>query len=212
MRRIAFLCALLLAVSHPVYAQANDVQVALASMDKLATGLRTLSFRFRLLTVEGQNAKETHRGIVRVVGLEGGDYEALVEIERPAGQRIYYRGRQLLIVDAVNKETNEMELEEYAALVSPLKLLMLGTAGTRVAAAYDITAGRSENIGSVTATKLELRPKAPEVRGYMEKVELWVPVKGGFPVRLELMLSGLMRFEFSDVKVNPKLPVSLRPK
>ena len=211
MRHIALLAVLLLAVTHSVYPQVNDVQTALASMDKLAVGLKTLSFRFRLSSVDGQNVKETHRGIVRVAGLESGDYEALVEVERPAGGRFYYKGLELLILDSATKEKNTMALQEYAALVSLFKPLMLGTAGKRVADVYDITATGSETIGGVAATKLELRPKSAEARSQVEKVDLWVPAKGGFPLRLEMMFSSMMRFEFSDVAVNPKLPDRLRP-
>ena len=210
MRLIALLAGLLLAVTHPVSPQANDVQTALASMDKLAVGLKTLSFQFRLSTVDGQNAKETHRGIVRVAGLDGGDYEALVEVEQPPGQRFYYRGLEILVLDGATKET--LPLKEYSALVSSFKPLMLGTAGKRLADAYDITAAGSETIGGAAATKLELRPKSAETGSQVEKVDLWVPAKGGFPLRLELAFSSMMRFDFSEVAVNPKLPGSLRPK
>jgi outer membrane lipoprotein-sorting protein len=101
---------------------------------------------------------------------------------------------------------NIYDLGDMGDVVDQFLLLGFGTSGRNLVRDYQVKVSGEEELGSVATTRLELVPKARQVRERFTHAELWVANNGGYPVRQKFHTSdGTVTLTYSDVEINPGL-------
>lgn len=203
------LAQILLAAALPLSAEtAPDV---LARMDAEAPAFHQITAKLKKTeftevlndtTVEAGNfwLRRTNRGIVmrtefttpknqRAVGVEGNRAE------------IYYPNINTVQI---------YDLGKFGSLVDQFLVLGFGNSGKEIGKSYTVTLGGEETVGGQKTSRLELIPRSEKVRGQFDRIELWIPLKAGHPVqqRLNQPNGNYYLFTYTDIKLNPSLPVA----
>jgi outer membrane lipoprotein-sorting protein len=106
-----------------------------------------------------------------------------------------------------NNLIQEYDISNYRELAQTFMLLGFGMTGRQLAASFEITGLRSESISGQKATHLDLRPKAPDVRKQVSRIELWISDELGCAIQQKFHYpdTSYKLVTFTNLKLNPKL-------
>jgi outer membrane lipoprotein-sorting protein len=116
-------------------------------------------------------------------------------------------------VEVYNPKINSIQpysLRNYRDIVQQLMLLGFGMAGSDLASKYEIENLGVETIEGQDSTHLDLVPKSSEVLKQLKRVEVWMSVASGYPIRQKFYQGGgdYRLVTYSGVKINPNVPWS----
>lgn len=211
MNRFALLRALpavLLISAEGSAASASDV---LARLDAAAPSFRGATARLRRQSYTAVIKDTTEEsGTMALLKGKGKDLRMLIEFQKPDARTVAVAGRKAEIFYPKITTVQEYDLGKYGKLVDQFLLLGFGTPGKELTRSYSVTMTGEETIGGKKTTRLELTPKAADVRTQLAKVELWVPDGSAYPIQQKFhQPSGdYTLVTYSDVQVNPTLTAS----
>jgi len=202
---------LILALAAPLRADSlNDV---LTRMDQAARTFKSLladvkrtdySDLFSETNVEEGTFKMLKRARTGVV--------LLAEFTGRDNRKLRISENKLEIYHPKANSEDVYNTRKFTKSADELLLVGFGTSRADLERKYNISLGGSETIGSVKATRIDLKPKSAEEKNFFNTIQLWIPEDKGNPIQ-EKVLSGKESkdynlLQFSNVKVNPALPDS----
>jgi outer membrane lipoprotein-sorting protein len=162
---------------------AESASAVLDRLDQSARGFRNVMadvVRVTHTAIINDNSEESgHMKMIR----SGSGVQVLIEFTRPDAKVYVFRDKKAEVYYPKIQTIHEYDLGKSKSLVEQFLLLGFGTSGKDLSKSYMVTAGGEDSINGAKATRLELAPKSAKVKEYFSKVELWIPLDAGYPVR-----------------------------
>jgi outer membrane lipoprotein-sorting protein len=198
-------------------ASPGTLQQVIERMDKAAAEFKSMRAHVTYVThtdILNEDNTETGTAVMKKVRL--GEVQGLVDFVTPDKKTITFEKRRVQVYFPKIKTLQIFELDKYGEQVDKFVMIGFGNSGTELAKDYDMTVLGSEAVNGVPAIRVQLMPKAADVRQYVTKVELWIPEEGDpYPLRERISQpSNDYRIaSYSDLKINPPLKADeLQPK
>jgi len=200
-----FVVCLILAGAVPLAAAGGNVQEILARMDRAANDFKSMTAQVTYVThTDILNENDTERGNVTMKKVLPGELQGKVEFTSPDPKVITFEKRRAQEYLPKIKTLQIFDLAKYGEQLDMLLGIGFGTSGTELAKGYDVKVLETEN-GSV---HMQLIPRAPDMKQYVQKLELWIPADGDpYPSREKIVEpSGDYRLvTYEGLKINPPL-------
>ena len=131
------------------------------------------------------NDRSTSTGSILVRG-----DKMLLEMKAPDPRTILRTGDSLYIYTPGLRRVEEYNLGKRRALLDQFLLLGFGTEGKELRKGYLITLMGEDKLDDRKTVKLELTPKADEVRNQISKIEIWLDESNWLAVQQEFYEAG----------------------
>lgn len=164
-------------------AKADDAQAVLRQMDAASARFKSTEADFKWDLYE-RVVRETTSQVGRIYFMRAGTTTEMgAVIEPPQAKTLEYRGGMLRIFDPGANHVMQLKAGANQSQFESFLTLGFGGSGKDLEKAWTITAQGTEAISdggqSVTTTKLDLVPKADNVRNMFTHVLIWVdPARG----------------------------------
>lgn len=204
------LTGIALLLSLPLLLSAGTLRGVLARMDASAASFRSVKANISKTTFTAVIAdKSTETGVIWMArwGKKARDVRMRLAISAPDKKSVVFEGKKAKIYYPNIKTVDVYDLGKQRALVDQFLLLGFGTPGKMLAKDYRVKLAGEETVAGVKTGHLELTPKSKKTRKHLVKVELWIALTGGYPVRQKFYWPSedTTTITYSDVKLNPKL-------
>ena len=187
---------------------AETLAAVQARMDKSAAAFQTLTAKVKKTSytaVIKDTASENGTFILKK--MKGGDVRVRMEIEKPDPRSVALSRKKYEVFLPKINTVQEYDLSHYGKLVDQFLLLGFGTPVKDLTKSYEMAVTGTDTIEGQPATRVELRPRAADVREHLKLVQIWIPLNDGNPIQQKfLQPSGdFVQSTYSEVKVNPLL-------
>jgi outer membrane lipoprotein-sorting protein len=118
------------------------------------------------------------------------DSKMRIDVTSPDSRTILRNGDRLFIYTPRTRRVEEYDLGEHRALLDQFLLLGFGTSANNLRSNYLITLGAEETLGSQRVVRLELIPKADDVRKEISRIELWLDQATWLPAQQKFHETG----------------------
>jgi outer membrane lipoprotein-sorting protein len=179
-----------------------------ARMDKSAAAFQTLTAKVKKLSFTAViKDTATENGTFLLKKMKGGDVRVRMEIEKPDPRSVALSRKKYEVFLPKINTVQEYDLSHYGKLVDQFLLLGFGTPVKDLTKSYEMAVTGTDMIEGQQATRVELRPRASDVREHLKLVQIWIPLNDGNPIQQKfLQPSGdFVQSTYNDVKVNPLL-------
>jgi outer membrane lipoprotein-sorting protein len=189
-----------------VSANASDnLQQILARMDKAAGSFESMTAQVTYVThTQVLNEDDRQSGSVIMKKVQAGEVQGKVDFTAPDRRVVTIQKHRLQEYLPKINTLQIYDLAKHGEQLDKLILIGFGTSGSELAKDYDVTVAGTEN-GEI---RLELTPKSPDARQYVQKLDLWIPAQGDpYPAREKVFepSGDYFRVEYTDLKINPPL-------
>lgn len=199
-----FLTALTAANENP--------QEIVARMNQAASEFKSMTAHVTYIThTDVLNEDTTETGGVIMKKVHASDVQARIDYTAPDVKSVTVDMRQLRVYYPKIKTLQVYDLAKHGEQFDQFIMIGFGTSGTVLAKNYEMKVLGTEPLKSqpgVTARRLQLTPKAGEVKQYVNTVELWIPEQGD-PYPLEEKVTqrngDYWLVTYSGLKINPPL-------
>lgn len=185
------------------------------TLESVSHELDQASKEFRSLSADVQRTKVTV--VVDDHSTESGTMEVRrddkmrIDLTSPDPRTILRDGDHLYIYNPKIHNVEEYDLSKHRALVEEFLLLGFGTSGDSLKKSYVITMQGEETLGTEKVVKLELTPRAEDVRAQISKIELWISEATWLPAQQQFFETGSGDYfiiRYTNVVRNVRLPDS----
>ena len=204
------MCALWLVVSTaPTWATAQDLQSVLAKLDQSAARFRSAQANFTWTTfnsvVNDFSDKQTGKIYFQ---RSGSETKMAADLNPPDAEQVIFSGGKVEIykpklgtVDVYDAGAHREEFETFL-------VLGFGSSGTEMSKSFDMKYEGEEKIDGVDTVKLELTPKAENIKTHFPQIMLWIDLSRGVSVQQKLMEpNGDYRLaSYSNIQLGQKIP------
>lgn len=201
---VAFVFAI---CSPALTVRAETVEAVLARMDRAAVSFRDMTAQFK---------KSTFTAVLNDTSEESGavwlkrsrrSVAMRTEIGQPEPRSIGLEDNNGEIYYPKINTVQIYDLGKERGLVDQFLLLGFGSSGKELARSYTVKVAGEEVVEGRETARLELFPKSAKVLEQIKKVELWIPLDAGYPVRQRILQPGgdFYLISYSDIKINPNL-------
>ena len=204
-----FVVCLMLAGPMVLTAANDTLQQVLTRMDKAANDFKSMTAQVNWIThteVLSENDKET--GSVTMKKVQPGEVQALVDFTSPDRKTVTFEKRKYQEYLPKLKTVQIFDLTKQGEQIDKFIMIGFGTSGMELAKDYDVSMLGTANVSGQTSIHLQLIPKAPDARQYVQKLELWIPEQGDpYPLQEKIFepSGDYRRVTYSDLKINPPL-------
>jgi outer membrane lipoprotein-sorting protein len=204
-----FVVCLILAAPAASPAAADSPQQVLARMDKAASEFKSMTSQVTYVThTDVLNDDSTETGTVTMRKVQPGEVQGKVEFTAPDRKTVTIEKRRVQEYFPKINTLQVFDLDKHGEQLDKFFMIGFGTSGMELAKDYDVSVLRTESMNGQSAIHLQLIPKVPEARQYVQKLELWIPEQGDpYPLREKIFEpSGDYRLvTYSGLKINPPL-------
>jgi outer membrane lipoprotein-sorting protein len=204
-----FVVCLMLAVPSTLAAADDMVQQILARMDKAAGEFKAMTAQVTHLEhTDVLNEDTTESGTVTMKKVQPGEVLERVDFTVPDRKTITFEKRHVQEYLPKINTLQVYDLDKHGEQLDRFLMIGFGISGTELAKDYDVTVLGTESIKGQSAIRLQLNPRATEVRQYVQKIELWIPEQGDpYPLREKIFEPShdYRLVTYSDLKINPLL-------
>jgi outer membrane lipoprotein-sorting protein len=164
------------------------------TLDDIFKHLDREAGQFKTLTADVERTKVTV--VVNDRAVESGqmavrrDGKMRIDLTSPDPRTILRDGDHLYIYNPKIHQVEEYDLGKHRALVDQFLLLGFGTSAEELKNSYTISLQSEETIDGAKTARLELTPKAEDVRGQVSKIELWISQNNWLPVQQQFYETG----------------------
>jgi outer membrane lipoprotein-sorting protein len=200
--------ALLLAVPGIAFAQ-NDLESVLSKMDQAAAHFQSAEANFTWTTFNSVVNEADRPQIGKIYFRRTGkETEMQAEIGPPDAEQVLYSGGKIQIyrprmdiVDVYDAGAHREEAETFL-------VLGFGSSGEEMRKSFDVKYDGMEKVDAVNAAKLDLVPKAENIKRHFSQIILWIDPSTGVSVQQKLIEgNGDYRLaKYSDIRLNKKIP------
>ena len=159
----------------------------LKQFDRVAGDFRSLTAdveRTKVTVVVNDRSTESGQILVRR------DDKMRIDLTLPDPQTILRDGDHFYIYKPKIRQVEEYDLGKHRALVDEFLLLGFGTSGQDLKKSYLVTLQGEETLDGAKVVRLELTPKADDVRNEIAKIELWVDEATWLPAQQQFYENG----------------------
>src|ERR1700722_886074 len=182
-----FVVCLLLA--GPATLAAESLQQVLARMDKAAGEFKSMTARVTYVThTDVLNDNSTESGAVTMRKVQPGEVQGKVDFTAPDMKTVTIEKRRVQEYFPKIKTLQVFDLDKHGEQLDKFFMIGFGTSGIELAKDYDVSVLGTADVNSQAAVHLQLIPKSPEARRYVQKLELWIPDQGDpYPLREKIL-------------------------
>jgi outer membrane lipoprotein-sorting protein len=187
----------------------TDLETVLAKMDQTAAHFQTAQADFTWTTfnsvVNEADRPQTGKIYFRRNGKET---EMQADIAAPDSEQILYSRGKIQIykerIDTVDVYDTGAHREEAEAFL----VLGFGSSGEEMRNSFEVKYDGTESVDGVAAQKLELTPKAENIKNRFPQIILWIDATNGVSVQQKLIeTNGDYRVaKYSAIRLNQKIP------
>ncbi len=189
-----------------VYGQ--TVQDILARMDKAAPEFHAISADVQMVTYTAILSDTTkENGTLQMQRLKSGEVRAVIHFTGTDARDMAFFGKTVRIYYPKLNQYQDYDLGRNSNVLNQYLLLGFGSSGKDLAQNYNVTLEGPENVAGKDTSKLLLIPKDSKVAEHLQKVEMWMPAEGAYPVRQQFYEpSGNWRqATYTNVQLNPPI-------
>jgi outer membrane lipoprotein-sorting protein len=182
------------------------------TLESISRELDRASKEFRSLSADVDRTKVTV--VVNDRSTESGKMEVRkddkmrIDLTSPDPRTILRDGDHLYIYNPKIHRVEEYDLSKHRALVEQFLLLGFGTSGESLKKSYVITLQGEETLGTEKVVRMELTPRADDVRGQISKIDLWIDEGTWLPAQQQFFETGSGDYfiiRYTNVSRNVKL-------
>lgn len=194
---------------------AQNLDAVLARLDATAPGFHGLEADVQMLTYTSViDDRTTETGHLQMQKLKPEDLRAVIAFKGANQARtLALMGKKITIYYPVLNSYQTVSLGDKGQLANQLLLLGFGSSGSELAENYDVRLAGSEVVQGQDTDKLELTPRDKSVREHLAKVDLWIPVKAGYPVQQQFFdppsTGNWRKVTYSNINLQPTLKGTL---
>jgi outer membrane lipoprotein-sorting protein len=192
-----------------IAAASDSLQQVLTRMDKAANEFKSMTARVTYVThTDVLNENDTESGAVTMKKVRPNEVQGKVDFTAPDQKTITIEKRRVQEYLPKLKTVEVFDLDKHGEQLDQFFMIGFGTSGMELAKDYDVTVLETENVNGQPAIHLQLNPKSPEARQYVQRLELWIPDQGDpYPLREKIIEPSrdYRLVTYSDLKINPPL-------
>jgi len=200
-----------LAVALAVAASAQETPSAL---NKVLTEMDSAAAKFRSAEAAFQwdqfqkvvEETDTQKGKI-YFRRAGDDMQMAADITQPDPKYVLYTDGKVQWYQPGIDQVTVYDAGKSRQDVGAFLLLGFGGGGHELLKSYDVKYLGTEKLGGVNTVKLDLTPKAPNIRNHVEHIVLWVDPDLGVSVQQKLFQPGgdYRLAKYSDIRINQKI-------
>ena len=186
---------------------AQDLQSALASMDRAAANFRSAQCDF--VSDQYQKVVDDHdlqKGTM-YFRRQGTDVDMAADITSPDKKYVLFTGTLLSVYQPSIDQVTQYNPGKNKADFESFMVLGFGGSGRDLSKLFDVKYSGSEQVQGVNAAKLELTPKSQRVRNMFSTITLWIDPARGVSVqqRYDEPSGDYKLTKFSNIEINRKI-------
>ena len=211
-RTVAASFALAACFAASRFGAAQDLTAVLAKMDQTAAKFHTAQADFNWTTFNSvvNEVDGTQTGSI-FFERNGSEVRMAATINPPDSEQVVFSEGKIQIykpkmatVDVYDAGTHREEFETF---------LVLGflSSGADMNKSFDVKYGGQEKVDSIEAAKLELTPKAENVKNHFPEIILWINPENGISVQQKLIeINGDYRLaKYSNIQLGRKIQANV---
>jgi outer membrane lipoprotein-sorting protein len=134
----------------------------------------------------------------------------IVQFNAPDERTVHFSGHTVEIYYPKAKQVQVYDAGKDSAKLEQFVLIAFGVSASELQSSYDIKLAGAETIDATPVSRLELRPKSPEVKKMATLIELWIPEGKSTAIKEKVTepSKNYVQSVYSDIKQNPPLPDS----
>jgi outer membrane lipoprotein-sorting protein len=187
----------------------DDLKPVLTRMDKAANDFKSMTAQVTYVThTDVLNDDSTESGTVTMKKVQPGEVQGRVDFTAPDRKTVTIEKRRVQEYFPKINTLQIFDLDKHGEQLDKFFMIGFGTSGTELAASYAMSVLGREKVNGQSTVHLQLMPKAPEARQYVQKLELWIPADGDpYPLREKIVEpSGDYRLvSYTALTINPPL-------
>jgi len=189
-------------------AQAQNLEAALASMDKAAAGFRTAQCDFAWDQYQRVVDEHDYQKGTMYFRRQGDEVQMAADITSPIRKYVRFTGDRISVYEPKIDQLTEYDPGKNKADFESYLVLGFGGSGHDLTKSFDLNYAGMEQVQGVNAAKLELTPKSQKVRSMFSTITLWIDPARGVSVQQKFLEpSGDYRLaKYSDIQLNKKIP------
>ena len=192
----------------PATRETDPLDRVLHSMDENAAKFRTAQADFVWKTYNSVvgDITETDKGKI-YFRRSGSNLQMSARFTEPPSKQVVFTGGTVQILQP-GGQVDEYDTAAHREEVETFLVLGFGSGGHDLRKSFDLKDLGQEKIDNIETEKLELVPKAANVRTHVPKVVLWIDPARGLSVQQQIFeQSGDYRLaEYSSIELNQKVP------
>lgn len=200
--------SLLFCASAALLAAPLSLPDLLAKLDQNAASFRSMSAKLERVdytAVLKDASKEV--GEILLLKRKPGQVEMRIDFSSPDVKQISYADKKIQNYLPKINTVQIVDVGKIDALISQGILIGFGTTAKELQKAYTLKLLGEESINGKAATKVELTPKGDSPLMKLKKIEVWLAIADGYPLRQKLyQASGdYNQATYTDLKINPSI-------
>ena len=154
------------------------------------------------------NETDTQKGRVYYRRTGKGDTQMSANIQSPDQKYLVFADGKVRIYQPKIQQVNEYDAGKNREQFQSFLVLGFGGRGHDLPKQFDVTFGGSETVDGVKTAKLELVPKAPNVKNMFNQIVIWIDPGRGLSLKQQFFEpSGDYRIaNYSNIKLNGRVP------
>src|SRR5580765_1615018 len=189
---------------------------AAAALESVLTQMDSASAQFRNAEADFVwdqyqkvvNETDTQKGKVYYRRTGKGDTQMSANIQSPDQKFLVVADGKVRIYQPKIQQVNEYDTGKNRDQFQSFLVLGFGGRGHDLPKQFDVTFGGYENVDGVKTAKLELVPKAPNVKNMFNQIVIWIDPGRGLSLKQQFFEpSGDYRIaNYSSIKLNGRVP------
>jgi len=137
----------------------------------------------------------------------GDDTQMVADITQPDPKYVLYSGGKVQWYQPRIDQVTVIDASKSRQDVAAFLLLGFGGGGHDMLKSFDVKYLGTEKVGQINTVKLDLTPKAANIRNHVEHIWLWVDPTMGVSVQQQLFQPGgdYRLAKYSDIHINQKI-------
>ena len=151
------------------------------------------------------NDTDVAKGTMVVRKVKPKEFQILYTETEPDPQQIEYRGHTGTLYNPKTNTYRDRTDKEWGDAISQLMVLGFGSSSAELQEGYTITGSTADTVAGRRATRLDLKPKKPDTKFQIVRVELWISDETGIAIQQKLyQLNGSWDLvTYSNMKLRP---------
>lgn len=154
---------------------------------------------------------DTQKGKVYYRRTNKGETQMSANIQSPEQKYVLFADGKVRLYQPKIEQVNEYDAGKNRDQFQSFLVLGFGGRGHDLLKQFDVTFGGNEDVDGVKTAKLELTPKAPNVKNMFSQIVIWIDPPRGISLKQQFFEpSGDYRIaHYMNIKLNTKVPDDL---
>lgn len=187
-------------------------EAALTAMDRAANGFQSAQTDFVWTTYQALPVEDSdEQSGVMYIGKKGANLQMAADIRNPANQQKYvlYTDQTVQLYEPRINRVTSYKAGKHKEAFESFMVLGFGGRGHDLGERFQVRYCGMENAQGVSAYRLDLTPKAADVRKMFDRIVLWIDPNRGVSVQQKFFQpesQGYRLAVYSNIKLNQPIP------